>query len=901
MTDSPRWIYDFRPGFSAGDPSRIDVLGGKGASLAAMSRAGFPVPAGFTIAAECCAATRERGEWPEGLRDEVRQAMLRLEAASGRTFGHGPKPLLVAVRSGAAASMPGMMDTILNCGLRPELATVFPSPRQFWLDYAEFVRMFAASVAGLKFDDDPQADPESTALRRIERWRQETGRLFPEDPWEQLDAAIDAVFASWNSERARVYRRRHDVRGVAGTAVNVQSMFPSERAGVLFTANPHDPSRGEMIVEASWGLGESVVSGAVTPDIYVLDAETLALKETIPGARPADEPALDAERLHELARLGQAVDRHFQARSDVEWGWAEGRFALLQARAIRGLEVLAEIPLARREEIARVRELAGPRRCVWVEHNLAETLPYPTPLTWDVVRRFMSGRGGYGRLYRMLGFQPSSSVEETGFLDLIAGRIYVDPRRAARFYFGSLPFCYDVAEILADRRALEAPPRRLDLEASDPLLFARLPGLAWQLWRASRAARRLREASPERFDEFVRTELQRFLDDAAARPLSGFDDAALIAEFERRRDWVLGPLAAESLVPGYFGGLALARLVAWLSQLLGNEAGERLAVELTAGLEGDVTVEQNVALDAVARGDRTLTQFLDEFGHRGANEMELAEPRWSDDPTSLESVVERLRTTRGPRPEELHMRQAVRRRAAEQDLPRQLADAGGSSLLESIRADLAEARELLPYRETGKFHLMRGYATMRSPLLELARRWELGRDLFFLRLEELAEFRVRAGELRQAIRARKLRWQAWQRLPAVGVVDSDRVESLGELPSVAGNTASDGEWPARPLASGVAVGVAVIVRDPAEAADLPEDFILVCPSTDPGWTPLLVGARGLIVERGGVLSHGAIVARDFGIPSVVLEQATRLIPAGARLEIDAGRGRVRVLPGEAAP
>lgn len=303
-----------------------------------MSRAGLPVPPGFTISAACCEwAEQHGGEWPAGLADQVRSAMSWLEEVTGRSFGRAPRPLFVAVRSGAAMSMPGMMDTILNCGSDPDV-----------------------------------------------------------EPWDALYQAINAVFASWHSDRARAYRQHHDVRGVVGTAVNVQAMFASERSGVLFTANPNNPAANEMLIEASWGLGEAVVSGAVTPDIYVLDAATLATKRVIPGARPGDEPALTDAQVLELAELGRRVESHFQTPSDIEWGIADGCVALMQTRKIRGLEIVADIERGRLEEIARLRGLTKDEPAVWVVHNLSETLLTPTPLTWDLVRWFMS-RGGWLR------------------------------------------------------------------------------------------------------------------------------------------------------------------------------------------------------------------------------------------------------------------------------------------------------------------------------------------------------------------------------------------------------------------------------------------------------------------------------------------------------------------------
>jgi phosphohistidine swiveling domain-containing protein len=905
MTAAPKHVYAFGPGLSEGDPARVDLLGGKGASLAAMSRAGFPVPPGFTISAECCAwAHAHDGQWPDGLEQQIRDALGRLEESTRRTFGRGPKPLLIAVRSGAPVSMPGMMDTILNCGLNPDLAACYPAKEKFWSDYADHIRMFAASVAGLSLASHSSAsckgrESESLARSYLAAYGKETGRLFPTDPWDALAQCIDAVFASWHSERARAYRQHHDVRGAAGTAVNVQMMFPSERSGVLFTVNPNDVHASEMILEASWGLGEVVVSGATTPDIYTLDARSLRLKCLTPGDRPGDEPALTPEQVQELGQLGRKVEDYFQTPSDVEWGIADGQVALLQTRAIRGLDVLQDAEVGRHEEIERLRGLAGKDHVVWVVHNLSETLPSPTPLTWDIIRQFMSGAGGYGRLYRELGYTPSRQVESEGFLELICGRIYADPRRAPGMFYGELPFEYDMREVLADPQSLELPPRKLNVERADTLLFLRLPGLVWSMLRAWRRMKRIGRSVQQRFEQQALPKLREFLHATRQQDLTSLDTGQLIAELDRRRRYVMGELAAESLLPGYFAGLAHARLVGWLTQLMGDEQGENLAERLTTGLPGDITVEQNVMLHRISRGECSLEDFVEKFGHRAAGEMELSQPRWREDTAYLQRIIASYRRTsaqaddshRQASPEDRHARQVEIRQQTENELPAILAEWGGSSLLERIRHDLDQAQSLLPYREIGKFHLMRGYETIRAVLMEMARRWDLGRDVFFLQLDELPSFESQRDEHLQRIARRKLRWKSAQKLVLRDVIDSRELDGLGEPDDVAiaeGRATIE----ARPIAAGAAIGVARVVLDPRDAGELGSDYILVCPSTDPGWTPLFVNARGLIVERGGILSHGAIVARDFGIPAVVCQHATRSIADGARIEIDGSRGRI---------
>ena len=826
-------VFRFGVGESDCDPARTDVLGGKGASLAAMSRAGFPVPPGFTISAACCEwAEQHNGEWPTGLPEQVFDAMSWLEETTGRTFGQGSKPLFVAVRSGAAASMPGMMDTILNCGSDPAI-----------------------------------------------------------EPWDALCQAINAVFASWHSDRARAYRQHHDVRGIVGTAVNVQAMFPSERSGVLFTANPNDPTANEMLIEASWGLGEAVVSGAVTPDIYVIDAATLATKRVVAGARPANEPALTDSQITELAELGRRVASHFQTPSDIEWGIADGRIALLQTRKIRGLEILEDIERGRLEEIARLRGLATNEPVVWVVHNLSETLPAPTPLTWDLVRWFMSAAGGYGQMYRLLGHRPQERQPGQGFLELIAGRVYVDPRRAAEFHFGRLPFDYDLDEVLRDRTAIDRPPTQFNLDRADSLFFFRWPGMLFGMIRSARRMKALKRTARERFENDAVPKLEEFLAGVSRVELSKLSTPDLLAELRRRRDFVLGEFAAESLLPGFFGGLAHERLRMLLTQLFGQEEGEQLTGQLTTGLANDITVEQNLALFEVAAGRQSREQFLTRFGHRAANEMELSQPRWREDHDFVTRMVERFRGASGPSPHDRHAAQVEARKRAEALLPTQLASAGGSSLVERIVHDLQQAQELLPYREAGKFHLMRGYETLRAVLIELGRRWDLGRDVFFLHEDALSRYESDPAAWESSIAHHKLRWRSSQKLSLPDVIDSRQLDDFGKPRPVAAN-ADHTRLECRPIAAGTARGVARIVFDPREVIDLGNDAILVCPSTDPGWTPLFVYAKGLIVERGGVLSHGAIVARDFGIPAVVLEGATQRIPEGASLELDANHGLI---------
>ena len=906
-------VYFFGDGAAEGDPSRKDILGGKGASLAAMSASGLRVPPGFTISIACCRCYHEQGgRWPEGLEGRVRDYMARLEASTGRQFGAGRRPLLVSVRSGAAQSMPGMMDTILNCGLHPALADELPDPERFWQVYAAFVRQFGSTVAGISVADWEEAAPAASdgkagAEAAISLYEERTGEAFPRTPWDALKQCVNAVFESWNNERAIAYRHAHGLGHLEGTAVNVQAMFESRVSGIAFTANPLRPDADELIIESSYGLGESVVSGDVTPDRFVVDSRTLEVRERAIGnkgqviralgedddaeALDPQAPSLTEAQVRELAGIALDVERHFGFPVDVEWGLANGEFALLQARAVRGLDVAHDVEQGRREEIARLRGLVGDGHRVWIIHNLAETLPAPTPLTWDVMRRFMSGDGGYGLMYRDFGYRPSSRVRREGFLALVCGRIYTDPDCASEQFWEGLPVKYDRDEILENPAVLEAAPSTFDAARADGKFLLRLPGTLWGMLRARSLTKLARREAVRRFREEVLPPYLAYVRQKRRQDLSALGTEALIREVHERIGRVMDDFGKESLKPGYFGGIARAQLHGHLVRLLGPQEGERLTQVLTSGLEGNTTVEQNAMQYRVARGEVSREAFLEEFGHRAVGEMELANPRYREHPSQLDQTGPIDAPGAEHSPEALHRRSAHKREEAMSSLPELLDECGGSCFREELESLASEAQELLPYREVGKHYLMMGYELIRLALLEVGRRYGVGDDLFFLRLDELGRFAECREDLSAKIERRKVRWQSQQRLDLPDVIDSAELDDLGLPRQFADARELDGVA----LSPGTFLGTARIIRHPSEARDLGSDCILVCPSTDPSWTALFMRIKGLVVERGGVLSHGAIVARDFGIPAVACPDATGIIKDGAGIRVDGNRGHITVI------
>jgi pyruvate,orthophosphate dikinase len=342
-----RYVYDFDEPSTGGR----DILGGKGVGLAEMTQLGIPVPGGFTITTDACRAFMASGGEVEGLEDEVTEHLARLEEQTGKRFGDADDPLLVSVRSGAAISMPGMMDTILNVGLNDESVEGLARStgnEEFARDcYRRLIQMFGETVDGVPHERFSVDDSVEQAREIYER---ETGHGFPQDAREQLRRAITAVFDSWNSSRAQVYRRMYAIPDDLGTAVNVVQMVFGNKGddsatGVCFT---RDPSTGEQGVYGEYlvnAQGEDVVAGTRTP-------QPLAeLRERMP------------EAYDQLLETMGALERHYRDMQDIEFTVEAGRLYLLQTRTAKrtaaaaikaAVDMTAEGLIEREEAVARI-------------------------------------------------------------------------------------------------------------------------------------------------------------------------------------------------------------------------------------------------------------------------------------------------------------------------------------------------------------------------------------------------------------------------------------------------------------------------------------------------------------------------------------------------------------------
>jgi pyruvate,orthophosphate dikinase len=455
-----QWIYEFGDGKAEGSADMRDLLGGKGANLAEMSSLGLPVPPGFTITTEVCTHFTEHGNaYPDDIESGVTKALAKIEKTLGRTFGSPDKPLLVSVRSGARASMPGMMDTVLNLGLNDTtvegLVKDSGDERFAYDSYRRFIQMYGDVVLGVEhhtFEDlledhkaesgvelDTELTPDNLRtlvddyLALVEK---ELGTPFPQDPLEQLWGAISAVFGSWMNDRAITYRRLHAISAEWGTAVNVQAMVFGNMGddcatGVCFTRNPSTGENcyyGEFLINAQ---GEDVVAGIRTPQ-PLTEAEKAATGTDLPSMESA-MPDLYAD----LVDVRSKLENHYTDMQDMEFTVEKGKLWMLQTRGGKrttkaalkiATDMVAEGLIDKKEAIRRIDpakldQLLHPTLDLDAERDLlGHGLPAsPGAATGKIVFSAAAAEAWAGRDEKVILVRKETSPEDIGGMHVSEG------------------------------------------------------------------------------------------------------------------------------------------------------------------------------------------------------------------------------------------------------------------------------------------------------------------------------------------------------------------------------------------------------------------------------------------------------------------------------------------------
>ncbi|MDA1190806.1 MAG: PEP-utilizing enzyme [Candidatus Poribacteria bacterium] len=868
MTEMSRWIVPL-------DSLEVGAadIGVKAANLGSLIRAGFPVPTGFCVTTDAYDAF-------------MRQAWLAVDAHSS--------PDLETVRALFAKPLPFEVASAIT---------------DAFARLGEHVAVRSSATS----EDLPEASF--------------AGQLDSFLNISDNDALLDAVKHCWASawsERAVAYRER---MGVADAAVHVgvivQPMLDASAAGVLFTVNPLTGDEDEMIVNAAFGLGESVVAGRVVPDTVRLDKETLAVRRTdlsektvktvtreggvrdVPiAAEHRRDPSITPQQATELARIGRNIEQYFGSPQDIEWAIAGDDIHILQSRPVT---VSASAPPDGDDWFA---DGIHPQTSydLWTRGNLGEIWQNAvTPLTWSGISTTVNA--GLAVI-----FEDSPEAAQATWAQRFYGHVYFNEGMLRRLFETEYGLVGSWVEAgFGDALGQRGGDQRIKWGT----LLRRFP----KLLSTQRKRRQLAVEFEATFPQ-----IDRWVAEFNARDLSALSDQALWREARdvwkpRALDTAVTHMVMSSEAVGAYAILDLLtrrwlkrddlahELIAGLDGVLVAEIGERLrrmarAIR-AAKLEHLILYRQPADAVETLRQTRSAESFLQQFdeflerhGHRCPNEGEWLHPRWRDAPEQVLILVgQYLRDDAHP---------------VDPDTSRQRRDAAESLAMSRLggfrravfRRVLDHARQSARLRDNGRHVAIKvGYPT-RPICMELAQRWadrrwiDLPDDFHFLVVTEIDRI-IESGspdaariDTRPLIEARRKAYEHWLNITPPPVVDKDGEPVSQRESPISGNVLTG-----IAASGGKVVGTARVLRHPSDGKRLGRGDIAVVRATDSGWTPLFPLIGGLVTELGGQLSHAVIVAREYGIPAVVgVSGATTRIRDGQRIEVDGSNGCVALDP-----
>lgn len=884
------------------DPLPSDAeqrLGRKGSGLCQLASAGFRVPHGFTLTTGAQSFFSEADHVSDAFQAMLHQEIVHLESITERGWGDVDRPLYLAVRSGAASSMPGMMRSILGVGvLESHLRSVHPS---------------AATQQAMRWlrETFPELRSQSANHDEFEEWPWEAP--WP-TPWQQLLRAIRLVIASWDSAAAQIYRHRMQIDRSAGTAVNIQVLEYVELAGVLHSRHPVPSMRHWMLAEyASAEAG--VVSGRVTPmqlEIPRPHQDTTLIPSV--ASHPSDAhhtskfpPSLKDELLRTACCIesderfyDSGILRHDSQGFDLEWGWHSGELLLFQIRSIissdRFVSVTPDHPQQDR---------------LLVKSSISESLQHPTPLTWSVVKRLLAGDGPLGHVYRRLGYRPGRATYGGGHLALVGGQIYADIDKMSQFFDCGIPFRYRHDQFLHDDDDLELAPTEFDPGACGPWFLLLLPLSLMRYARATYLASP-RVAKVDRERPLALAHLAGWLHQerqALERPST---ESTTLQRWHAAARFVIDQLPVTTMSWTLHAGLAARRLQ---QQLLRELKDTHQAKQVANNLFDQFTdwpVTPILAAQWLQAGLIDREEFVSQFGHRGPNEWELGATTYRDSETLEALMAAVTRTSASSRAGELFLRLKKSARDGwtisasgsfnqmDEWLIQQIPNRKRFLSLRRLRQAAQQAAQLASLRESGRDLWLRAYDILRQWTERLAVACGLHQhaphDLCFLEWGELDAASLR-DTFKLHVAKRRAQWQNEYVSVMPRVLGA---KSPAKLRPARDATAANKRWQGDTIVDGIARGRAAIVMSvesvcsmaPSLDSHTPEGTILVCPSLDTSLIPHILSAQGVITEQGGVLSHAAVVARQCGIPVIRLPSACVLLAPGTFVQMDARTGVV---------
>ncbi len=869
--------------FAETDKKDLPLVGGKGANLGEMTKAGFPVPHGFCVTTESYKEFIKHNNLSDFISQVIKDASLENITQIGER-----------IREKISQSeIPGKVEQEIVSAINKAGVDNY---------YAVRSSATAEDLAFASF-----AGQQDTYLN-IQGER----------------SLLDSVRNCWASlftDRAILYRIQNKIEHEkVHMSVVVQKMVLPEVSGIMFTADPVSGHRGIVSIDASYGLGEALVSGLVSPDIYKfrkigsqIDSKTIAEKTLaivpiegggtkkveITGEKSTRQ-VLNDSQIKSLAELGMSIEKHYGCPQDIEWCLEDGKLYIVQSRAITSLFPLPA-PIPEDDSLH-----------AYVSFNHFQVMTDPiSPLGIDMLRIILPFDSG------------ARSVDEYKFLKSAAGRIYIDLSELLQFKQlrkGLPAFFKNVDALMA--AALVELVQRPDFETR----IKKNPDRAKVLRKYMQpivinAIKNLIYKKPEGSIDFMNSYIEKRIASSAeaiknAKPgVERLEAIYKVAGFYKD---------LQSLIPRLAPGIISFKALEALEQKL---LGTRKYVDLIVkGLEGNITTEMGLIVGDLAdmirnspelvlefentdyrtllarinklEGNeefkRKFNDFMQKYDMRAAGEIDIAKDRWIENPEPLaKSILAIIKTSEEGAHRKEYKETIARAKQAAEELVTEVEAKHGKMKGKIVRRLVRVLRNVLPTREHPKYLIMKLILIFKQAFLEeakvLVRKGDLieEKDVFYVGFWELYKAVQNNESLTALVEQRKEEYRHFKKLSAPRVLTSEGEEIKAGYQR---ENLPEGALAGMPVSAGVIEGIAKVITDPGNAS-LNKGEILVAPFTDPGWTPLFINAAGLVMEVGGLLTHGTVVAREYGIPAVVgITDATKKIKTGQKIRVDGNAG-----------
>lgn len=866
------------------DVSQKDLsrVGGKGANLGEMLKAGLPVPAGFVL----LAASYMRFVTANNVNIEIDNLLIEVDN------DHQEKLETASLK----------IQKLFDQG---------EIPRDVLAEIDRVYKQIGSPEAAVRSSATAEDLPGISFAGQYDTFLNVKGK-------NQLYQSIKKCWASlWNS-RALSYRMKQNIDNTGlAQGVVVQKLINAEKSGILFTANPVNGRRDQMLLNSSWGLGEAIVGGEVTPDQWIVDKknrqiveeitatkEVMTMRKEAGGTESVNVPAekrelatLNQEEVFTLLELGEKTEEHFGLPQDIEWAFYESKFYLLQTRPITSL-----YPMPKPED-------GGKGLRIYVNFLMNKQAMHEplTPMGEDLMRK----------AFFSIIFNRKGRKKPVSWLKSAAGRLYVDVTELYRFErwwvkLRNNPTDMDPVTTRVLLQVLERSKAELTKQGKPPILSV---------------LKMFVKVNP-RLLIFMITSLPKIMygvlfppDKAVAKAFEHGNNQIESIKNKREelqtRQEKLGFIERQFTEYFYYVPLEVLYYVA-VSFACIDKAGKVICKHLgdtsilnkiEKAMPHNVTTEMGMELLQVAQkvdqaGEQPapdhpeVEQFLAKYGHRSVQEVDLGAPRWKEDPGYIVNLVQSYIDNKSYNVGiEKFYRDMVEAEQTIESITRQLKEKGAHRDAKKVKKLLKKFRKMFGVRELPKYILSAAFSLFRQILLEIGEELQAeGRldhkdDIFFVNLEDIKS----KEKLQKLVRRNREEYLRELQRTAVPRV----ITSTGEAIFSVIEDESNDTYAGIPVSSGACEGPVKVLKHPEEGNRLKQGDILVTTSTNPAWTPLFLIIGGLIMETGGPISHGSVVAREYGIPAIAgVKDATTRLEDGLKVRMNGETGRIEILSGD---